>query len=103
MRAKEIPLDVLMQPKTTKSEEIIPFTMTYNPNSPKVFLIIKQSFDSFQYSKTMFNIFTRKKLVKSLRQAPDLQKKLHRSKFELEQQNEKVFLYLLKASLDLFN
>ena len=102
MRAKEIPLDVLMQPKTTKSEEIIPFTMTYNPNSPKVFLIIKQSFDSFQYSKTMFNIFTRKKLVKSLRQAPDLQKKLHRSKFESHQQNHKVFVYLLKAPLYLF-
>ena len=47
LRAKEIPLEVLRQPKTTKSEETIPFTMTYNPNNPNVFPIIKQSFDNF--------------------------------------------------------
>ena len=72
LRDKEIPLEVLAQPETTKSEEIIPFTMTYNPKNPDVFPIIKQKFDKFQYSKTISNIFQRKKLVKSLRQAPKL-------------------------------
>ena len=41
LRAKEIPLEVLRQPKTTKSEEIIPLVMTYNPNNPNVFPLIK--------------------------------------------------------------
>ena len=41
LRAKEIPLEVLRQPKTTKSEEIIPLIMTYNPNNPNAFPLIK--------------------------------------------------------------
>ena len=57
LRAKEIPLEVLRQPKTTENEEIIPFTITYNPNNPNAFSIIKQSFDNFQYSKTMSTTF----------------------------------------------
>ena len=71
-RAKEIPLEILRQPKTARNEEIIPFTFTHNPNNPNVFPIIKQSFDNFQYSKTMSNIFQRKKLTKSMSQAPNL-------------------------------
>ena len=38
LRAKEMPLEILRQPKTAKNEEIIPFTFTYNPNNPKLFL-----------------------------------------------------------------
>ena len=67
-----MPLEILRQQKTSKNEEIIPFTITYNANNPNVFPIIKQSFDNFQYSKTMSNIFQRKKLVKSMSQAPNL-------------------------------
>ena len=51
LRAKEIPLEILRQPKTARNEEIIPFIITYNPNNPNVFPIIyliKQSFDNFQ-------------------------------------------------------
>ena len=81
LRAKEIPLEILRQPKTAKNEEIIPFTFTYNPNNSNVFPIIKQSFDNFQYSK-MSNIFQRKKLVKSMSQAPNLGSLHCRSKFE---------------------
>ena len=66
LRAKEIPLEILKQPKNAKNEEIIPFTITHNPSNPNIFPIIKQSFDNFQYSKTMSNIFQRKKLVKSM-------------------------------------
>ena len=40
LRAKEIPLEILRQAKTTKNEEIIPFTVTYNLNNPDVFSII---------------------------------------------------------------
>ena len=47
LRAKEILLELLRQPKTTKNEEIIPFPMTYNPNNSNVFPIIKQTFDNF--------------------------------------------------------
>ena len=108
LRAKNIPLEVLRQPKNTKSEEIITFNMTYNPNNPNVFSLAQQSFDNFQYSKTMSNIFQRKKLVKSMRQAPNLRMLLCRSKFELQHKNHEVknfekncvsCPYLLKESL----
>ena len=80
LRAKEIPLEILRQPKIAKNEEIIPFTTTYNPNNPNIFPIIKQNFENFQYSKTMSSIFQRK-LVKSMSQAPNLGRLLSRSKF----------------------
>ena len=47
LTAKEIPVEVLRQTKTTKSEEIIPFTMTYDFNNPNGFPIIKQIVDNF--------------------------------------------------------
>ena len=98
----------LYQPKTARNEEIIPFTVTYNPNNPNVFPIIKQSSDNFQYSKTMPNFFQRKKLVKSMNQAPNFGRFLCRSKFESQHKNYEVkncgkncisCPYLLKASL----
>ena len=90
LKAKEIPFEVLRQPETTKNEEIIPFTMTYNPNNPNVFPIIKQSFDKFQYSKSMSNIFQKKKLAISMNQATNLGRLLCRSKFESQHKNRKV-------------
>ena len=90
LRAKEIPLKVLKQPKTTKNEEIIPFAIIYNPNNPNVYPIINQSFDNFQYSKTMSNIFQRKTLVRSMNQAPNLGRLLCSSKFELKHKNHLV-------------
>ena len=108
LRAKEIPLEILRQPKTAKNEEIIPFIVTYNPINSNIFSVIKQSFDNFQYSKTMPNIFQRKKLVKSMGQAPNLGMLLCRSKFESQHKNHEVknfekncvsCPYLLKDSL----
>ena len=90
LRAKEISLEILRQPKTAKNEEIIPFTFTYNPNNPNVFPIIKQSFDNFKYSKTMSKIFQRKKLVKFMSQAPNLGRLLSRSKFKSQHKNHEV-------------
>ena len=52
-RAKEILLEVLRQPETTKNEEIILFTIKYNPNNRNVFPIVKKYFDTSQYSKTI--------------------------------------------------
>ena len=70
LKAKEIPIEILRQRKTLKNEEIIPFTTTYNPNNRNIFPIIKQSFNNFQYPKTMFEkkrrIFEKKKLVNSV-------------------------------------
>ena len=65
-RAKKISLETLRQTKTAKNEKIIPFTFTYNPKNLKVFPKIKQNVDNFQYSKTMSNVFQRKKLTKHL-------------------------------------
>ena len=90
LKAKEIPLEVLRQPKTTKNEEIIPFTTTYNPNNPNIFPIIKQSFNNVQYSKTTSNIFRKKKLVNSMSQTPNLGKIVCRSKFESQHENHIV-------------
>ena len=90
LKAKEIPLEVLRQPKTTKNEEIIPFTTTYNPNNPNIFPIIKQSFNNVQYSKTTSNIFRKKKLVNSMSQTPNLGKIVCRSKFESQHENQIV-------------
>ena len=104
LRVKEISLEILRQPKSVKNEEIIP----NNPNNPKVFPIIKQSFYNFPYSKEMSNIFQRKKLVKSMNQAHNLGRLLRRSKFESQHKNHEVkncgknFVscpYLLKVSL----
>ena len=106
LRAKEIPLEILRQPKIAKNVEIIPFTITYNLNNPNIFPIIKQSFDNFQYS----SIFQRKKLVKFMSQAPNIGRLLSRSKFESQHKNHEVkncgkncvSCYLLKASLHQF-
>ena len=76
LRAKEIPLEILRQPKTAKNKEMIPFTITCNPNNPNIFLIMKQSCDNFQYFKPMPNIYQRKKLVKCMSQAPNLSRLL---------------------------
>ena len=82
--------------------------MTYNPNSPNVFPIMKQSLDDLQHSKTMSNIFLRKKLVKSMSQAPTYRKLIRRSKFESQHKNRDVknygkncfsCSYVLKVSL----
>ena len=82
----------------------------FNPNDPNVFPIIKQSFDNFQYSKTMSNIFERKKFVKSMSQAPNLGRLLFRSEFESQHKNHEVkncgknyvsCSYLFKAYINL--
>ena len=58
LKAKEITVKVLKQPKTTKNEENLPFTTTYNPYSfPK----IKQTISSILKQCSAF--FRRRNLL----------------------------------------
>ena len=70
-RALQIPLNELREPKQKGAEEIIPFTSTHNPNTPNIFQIIRQTFGNFEHSKTMSSVFSGKKLIDSMRQAPN--------------------------------
>ena len=77
----KISLNKLRKPKEKRTEEIIPFLSTHNPNNSNTFPIIRQTFENFQHSKTMSNVFGSKKLINSMRQAPDLERLLCKSKF----------------------
>ena len=56
--------------------------MAYNLRSPNVFLLVKEIFDNFQYSKTMTNICQKKNPIKSMNQTPNLGMLLCMSKLE---------------------
>ena len=110
-RALQVPLNELRKPKEKGREEIIPFVSTHNPNNPNIFPIIRQTFESFQHSKTMSNVFNGKKLINSMRQAPNLERLLCKSKFMPVEEHFHVNScgkncvccpYLLKASSYLF-
>ena len=62
-RALQVPLNELRKPKEKGREEIIPSLSTHNPNKPNIFPIIRQTFENFQHSKTMSNVFNGKKLI----------------------------------------
>ena len=88
-KAKDIPQHILRKQKERGNKEIIPFISTFNPNNPKVFPIIKQSFNNFKYSKTLENVFRNKTLINCTRQAPNLERILCKSKFIYEKQTYK--------------
>ena len=110
-RALQVLLNELRKPQEQGREEIIPFVSTHNPNNPNIFPIIRQTFESFQHSKTMSNIFDAKKLINSMRQTPNLERLLCKSKFMPVEEHFHVNScgkncvccpYLLKASSYLF-
>ena len=110
-RALQVPLNELRKPKEKRREEIIPFVSTHNPNNPNIFPIIRETFKNFQHSKTMSNVFNGKKLINSMRQAPNLERLLWKSKFMPVEEHFHVYScgknciccpYLLKASSYLF-
>ena len=110
-RALQVPLNELRKPKEKGREEIIPFVSTHNPNNPNTFPIIRQTFENFQHSKTMSNVFNGKRLINSMRQAPNLERLLCKSKvmpveghFHVNScgKNCVCYPYLLKASSYLF-
>ena len=59
-----------MDSKEKRAEEIIPFFCTHNCNNPNIFPIIRQTLENFQHSKTMSNVFSGKKLINPICQAP---------------------------------
>ena len=106
-RDLQIPLHKLRKPKEKRTEEIIPFFSTHNPNNPNIFLIIRKTFENFQHSKTMLNAFSSKKLINSMNQGPKLERLLCKSKFIPVEENFHVtscgkncvcYPYLVKAS-----
>ena len=111
-RALQILLNELSKPKEKGTEEIIPFLSIQNPNNPNIFPVVRQTFENFQHSKTMSNVvFSSKKLINSMRQAPNLERLLCKSKFMPVEENFHFTscgkncvccLYLLKASSYLF-
>ena len=80
-RALQIPLKELRKLKEKGTEVIIPFVSTHNPNNPNIFPIITQTFENFQHSETMSNVFSSKKLINFVRQTPNLERLLCKSKF----------------------
>ena len=110
-RALQVPLNELRKPKEIRREEIIPFLSTGNPNNPNIFPIIRQTFENLQHSKTMSNVFSGKKLINSICQAPNLERLLCKSRFMPVEENFPVNCcgkyciccpYLLKSSSYLF-
>ena len=106
-RDLQIPLHKLRKPKEKRTQEIIPFSSTHNPNNPYIFLIIRKTFENFQHSKTMLNAFSSKKLINSMNQGPILERLLCKSKFMPAEENFHVTScgkncvccpYLVKAS-----
>ena len=63
-RALQVPLNKLRKPQEKGRSEIIPFVSNHNPNNPNIFPVIRQTFENFQHSKTMSNVFNGKKLKK---------------------------------------
>ena len=75
-----------MDSKEKRAEEIIPFLCTHNCNNPNIFPIIRQTLENFQHSKTM-SVFSGKKLINPICQAPTLDRLLCNSKFMPVEEN----------------
>ena len=108
LKAKEIPVEVLRQTKTSKSEEIIPFTMTYNPKNLNGFPAKNKALITCSILKQCPTFFRNRNLLKSLSQTLRLGRLLCRCKYESQHKNHEVkhcgkncvsCPYLLKASL----
>ena len=80
MKAKETPMEVLRQPRTTKNVEIISFIAIYNPNNLKLFFNNKSNC-------TVSNIFQKKRSVNYMSEAPNPGKLLCSSKIKSLQKN----------------
>ena len=60
--ASQVPLSEPTKPKEKGREETVSLS-THNPNNAVIFPIVKQTFENFQHSKSISNIFNGKKLV----------------------------------------
>ena len=68
--------------KKKKTDEVLPFNCTFNPNNPPVYNAIKNSVEILQRNKV--SRFESIKLTNSKRQPPNLKKLLTKAEFSNE-------------------
>ena len=78
-KAKNANQKDLRIPKDKTNEDIIAFTITFNPNNPNVFNFVKSSIENINMNKTEGNIFKKSKIINSRRQPPSLERLLCKS------------------------
>ena len=79
-------IEVLHSEKKPKKEKIVPFISTFNPNITNIYPVIRSTFQNLQESTELKRVFKDYKLIKSLRQPPNLERILCKSKFSDEKQ-----------------
>ena len=72
-------------------DDILPFISTYNPNNPNVFPKIREIHRNLQSSKTLGEIFTKRKSIHCIRQPSNLKRLNQLSK----QQNAKKVAFVV--------
>ena len=81
-KAYEEKQEDLRQSKQQTSQNIIPFTTTFNPRNPDIFTIIKPNMAILQNDDKMKNVLQKNPIIKSHRQPKNLKKLITRAKFE---------------------
>ena len=82
-KAKSIPIEELRSSQDCESsEDIMPYTISYNPNYSDYFKCIKNSFALLKTVPETRTIFHNTKLIKSHRQPNNIKKILTRAKFD---------------------
>ena len=71
-KALKIPQTELRNVKEQEKKKILPFILTFNPNNPKTWPIIKQTLENLKTSDRMRNTLKRVKFINCKRQAPNL-------------------------------
>ena len=82
-KALSIPLEELRTPKTISNDNSLPFITTYNPNNPNVYEMIDKSVECLKRSKV--DGFENLRVIKSIRQVPNLKKILTKAEFSKKQ------------------
>ena len=78
-----IPLQELRTPKTISKDNSLPFITTYNPNNPNLYAMIDKSVECLKRNKV--DGFENLRVIKSKRQAPNLEKILTKAEFSQKQ------------------
>ena len=82
-KALSIPLQELRAPKTISNDNSLPFITTYSPNNPNVSKIMDKLVECLERNKV--DGFENLRVIKSKRQAPNLEKILTKAEFSQEQ------------------
>ena len=79
--ATSIPRNLLLTTTEKKTEDILPYVSTYNPNNTEMFGILKGNSHILTNDQTMREALSTTKMIKSKRQPPNLKKMLTKAKF----------------------